>query len=236
MKKTKLNAIQVTGIAVASSLIVGGGVFAVMNSQSNGTQEVSETGAKASSGATIWQDIEESPDGWTFNSGGGNGEDEGSGQNSLFGYNGDKTCNFSLEYLELDKPEFDGIGSDYRAIDRVTGYGVNRDAKNAKVSLTDVKTSEGDIPFWNATYELKYDITGDGKADDVKETRLGHAYSELTTKDDKVPYTEIGYVCSDSKQWSQSDLDNLIDATTLNISGDPYDQKSNDKQDAEKTQ
>lgn len=219
MKTNKNDVLKMGAAAVVGAVLAGGITFAVMN---NGdTKTVSESGAQAVT-SNIWHTaVDKLPEGWERVDTNMETEPLAAARGELFLKNEGLKCTFSVQESYLDAPEFAGLNSDYLALDRIIGYGENRDAKDTIAKTVDVETSEGTIPFWATMFTVAYDIDGDGKPNNVREGRLAHAYPEAPNADGKIPFTEISYICQEDTQWSDETLNILLDHTTFNISGDP---------------
>lgn len=205
---------------LAGSILTAGVGYLAINGSTDGNALGGGKSAQAKSDAIWHQFKDELPEGWVVNDLGLSDDPLLSARADLMAVNSANKCSFNITESYMEKPEFENTPSDYLTTAQVLGYGQYRDAKNATMGNLEVQTSEGKVNFVGATYEIKYDIDGDGKENEVKEGRYAHAYPESPTTEGTIPLTEIGYICPNAGDWSIDVLNDMVSATILNISGD----------------
>lgn len=211
------------GTAFLAGAIVTAGIGYLSLNASDNTSGNSLGGGKSAEAKSdaIWHQFKDDlPAGWVVNDLGLSEDPLLSARGDLMAVNSANKCTFNITEAYMEPPEFKNTPTDYLATAQVLGYGQYRDAKNAVMENLEVQTSEGKVNFVGATYEIKYDIDGDGKENEVKEGRYAHVYPEAPTTEGGIPLTEIGYICPSSGDWSADVLKELVGATVLNISGD----------------
>lgn len=207
------------GSGLAVGVIIGSlATGLIVSNQSSPTAELN-TGAKATS-SDIWHQIGDVPEGWTKQNLSTDTEPINIAKSTALADNDQIKCNYTVAQSMFEKPEFDNLSGDYLASKHVLDYGSSRGATNAKFDHVELDTSGGKALFAMSSYEMSYDIDGDGKSNNVKEARLAHAYPEQTDEDGRIPLTEISYTCFDAGNWSPNTLDSLLKSTTINITGD----------------
>lgn len=222
-KKTvskKAAAIALVATAVAFSAGAAGITAAVMSGNQADPWSIGESGAQATS-QDIWFNIKGVPEGWVDPIANASVQDRlEAGQLEKFAMNNDGTCSYTARMEKVAPHEFDGLGSDYQTVSSLVSYGVNRDAIDPQAGIKEVETSEGKIPFQFASFGIKMDVDGDKEQEETKSYYLAHTFTEILDEDGNAPMIQMHYQCNDAGQWSETKLDELLEATTINISGD----------------
>lgn len=219
-KFAKSQTVRYLGVGLAGAILAGGVTFGIMHNSSGDIENVSARGAKASS-SDMWHSLNDLPAGWKSSVTSMETEDKlAYHQGEIYASNESNTCSFIVNKSDFPAHEFKGVGVDYLTQQRVLSYGENREAVDATLETVPVKTSAGDIPFWASTFTIDYDVDGDGKNEKMKEMRLAHGYEEIKDKDGVIPVTEITYSCNSVEEWSNEQLETLLNGLELNISGD----------------
>lgn len=209
------------GVAFLAGSILTAGIGALAINNSGDSNELGGGKSAEAKSNAIWHQFkDELPAGWVTNDLGLSEDPLLSARADLMAVNTANNCTFNILETYMEPPEFKNTPSSYLTTARVLGYGQYRDAKNATMGNLEVQSSEGVVNFTGATYEIKYDIDGDGKENEVKEGRYAYAYKEVPTTEGTIPLTEIGYVCPNAGDWSEDVLKEMVGATILNISGD----------------
>ncbi len=216
----KSQTVRYVGVGLAGAILAGGITAGIMHKPSGEIVSVSEMGAKATS-PDIWHSLNTLPNGWKATVTSMEMKDNLTyHQAEVYAANENNTCVFTVNKSSLPKHEFSGVSVDYLTQQRVLSYGESREAIDAVLATTPVKTTAGEVPFWSTTFTLNSDIDGDGKKDKMKETRLAHGYAELVDSDGNIPVTEITYSCSKVDEWSSEQLATLLEGLELNITGE----------------
>lgn len=206
------------GVAFLAGAILTAGIGSLAINKNNSNPNAGNAQAKS---ANTWhQFAEKLPDGWTATDLGLSNDPLLNARSDLMAVNDANKCTYNITESYLEPAEFKNTPAEYLATSQVLGYGQFRDATNATLDNKAFNTSEGKVNFVGATYELKYDLDGDGKDNNVKEAHYAHAYTEAPTEEGTIPLTEIGYVCPSAGDWSADTFNKLAEATILNISGD----------------